>query len=83
LHDEALWKILDAWIVALSAENFAAVLPLLRRTFSAFPFPERRQMGERVVRGKPTSRTETETGINIERANAVLPIVKQLLGLSQ
>jgi hypothetical protein len=81
LHDDALWKILDEWVASLSAEYFVAVLPLLRRTFSAFPFPERRQMGERVAHGAPTNRTENEAGINIERANTVLPLVKQLLGL--
>lgn len=83
LHDEAVWKILDEWVVSLSSENFVTVVPLLRRTFSAFPFPERRQMGERVEHGTPTSRTENETGINVERANAVLPLTKQILGLNK
>lgn len=82
LHDEVLWNILDEWIMSLSAENFVAVLPLLRRTFAAFPFPERRQMGERVAHGKPTSRADTAAGVNAERANAVLPLVRQLLGLN-
>ena len=52
LHQDTLWGILDDWVTGISAEDFGAVLPLLRRTFSAFPAPERRQMGQRVRRGK-------------------------------
>jgi hypothetical protein len=51
LHDEALWDVLDGWVASLSADAFLPVLPLVRRTFSSFPAPERRQMGERARRG--------------------------------
>src|SRR5438270_9933397 len=34
LHDRALLALLDDWLAGLSADNFAALLPLVRRTFS-------------------------------------------------
>ncbi|WP_455001445.1 DUF5682 family protein [Cardiobacterium hominis] len=46
LHDP-LWRILDDWLRALSAEHFTELLPLLRRTFSSFEPGERRQLGDK------------------------------------
>jgi hypothetical protein len=48
LRDEPLWNLLDEWLSTLSAEAFDAALPLLRRAFSQFTEPERRQMGIKV-----------------------------------
>ena len=83
LHEEDLWGLLDRWVSGLTAEAFVAVLPLLRRTFSAFPPPERRQMGERVRRdGGNAARPGTlPTGIDPARADAALPVLALLLGL--
>lgn len=47
VHD-ALWHIIYDWVGTLPEENFTALLPLLRRTFSTFEFGERRQLGEKV-----------------------------------
>jgi hypothetical protein len=83
LHHEALWQILDGWLVGLPAETFSQLLPLLRRTFATFPRPERRQMGEKVTRGAGSGRTRAAVqGIDSERARVVLPLAAQLLGLS-
>lgn len=85
LLDESLWAILDEWVTSLPEAAFTSVLPLLRRTFATFPAPERRQMGERVARGQSSPHTvlgpEVEE-VDAERANAVLPLVAQLLGLN-
>jgi hypothetical protein len=84
LHDERLWKLIDDWVSSLRKETFDGVLPLLRRTFSTFEAPERRQMGERVKRGRSTGPeiTATEFGeFDTARAEAVLPLVKKLLGM--
>ncbi|HNT76791.1 MAG TPA: DUF5682 family protein [Anaerolineae bacterium] len=81
LHDETLWATLDTWITSLSAEDFVAALPLLRRTFSAFSAPERRQMGERVVGGRRAAK-DGELAVDATRADAVLPLIAQLLGLN-
>ncbi len=46
LHDEKLLQVLDNWVSHLPSDTFTALLPLLRRTFSTFSAPERRQIGE-------------------------------------
>lgn len=83
VHDDTLWRVIDEWVSALSAEQFDAVLPLLRRTFSTFQAGERRQMGARVAGG--TSRKAAAPllaeDFDEARANAALPLVAQLLGL--
>jgi hypothetical protein len=83
LHDDALWEVLDSWVTRLNGDAFTAVLPLLRRTFSTFHAPERRKMGERIKLGsvaKPVS-TKASTAFDIRRAETVLPLMAQLLGL--
>ncbi|WP_373308256.1 DUF5682 family protein [Microbispora siamensis] len=51
VHDPRLLATVDAWLTGLSPEAFVDVLPLLRRTFGAFPAPERRMLGRRVRSG--------------------------------
>ena len=55
LHDDALWGVLANWLDGLNETHFTNILPMLRRTFSGFSAPERRQLGERAKRaaGKP------------------------------
>jgi hypothetical protein len=87
LHDSSLWGILDGWVTSLKPDSFTQLLPLLRRTFSTFTPPERRQMGERARReggggakGTPAV-SDPGAGINVERANKVLPLGARLLGI--
>lgn len=82
LHDDKLWQVLDSWVSQLSGATFTALLPLLRRTFSTFSHPERRQMGERVKRGNTRLSVSSVTEFEQHSADAVLPIVAQLLGIS-
>jgi hypothetical protein len=84
LHDDRLWQVLDNWVCTLSDDSFVTLLPLLRRTFSTFSEPERRQMGEKVkndVNGNVSN--VADDGSDIDEANAVLvlPILKQFLGV--
>ena len=58
LHQDGLWRALDRWL-ELQAETFEALLPILRRAFSNFQPPERRQMGEKV---KHLHTTDVGTG---------------------
>jgi hypothetical protein len=61
---------------------FVEVLPLLRRTFSDYPAPQRRQIGERAVRlgsADPGVGT-TDPDLDPERADLVMPTVEVLLG---
>ncbi|WP_026414964.1 DUF5682 family protein [Actinomadura oligospora] len=48
VHDDALLRLVDAWIAGLPAEAFTGVLPLLRRAFGEFAAAERRAIGDRV-----------------------------------
>jgi hypothetical protein len=45
LRDQHLWGLLNEWLSGLGDAAFEAALPLLRRAFSQFTGPERRQMG--------------------------------------
>jgi hypothetical protein len=90
LHQDGLWRALDRWQSELQPETFEALLPILRRAFSSFQPPERRQMGEKV---KHLHATDVGTGtrgrrsvrdlskIHQERANSVLPILAQIMGV--
>ncbi|MGW1216548.1 DUF5682 family protein [Streptomyces sp. NPDC002499] len=90
VHDERLLALVDAWLTAVPAAAFTDVLPLLRRTFSAYEPGVRRTLGELVRRGpgRPGHTAVTGAGIpgfaaelDAERADAVLPVVRLLLGL--
>jgi len=61
-------------------ESFTSLVPLLRRTFSTFSAPERREMAERVSSGKRQSVDADDAGFDYETAAAVLPLVDLLLG---
>ncbi|MER6412770.1 DUF5682 family protein [Streptomyces humidus] len=89
VHDERLLALVDGWLTTVPAEAFTDVLPLLRRTFSAYEPGVRRTLGDRVRRGpgkrgsEPGAHTGTPgfaTGLDERRADAVLPVVRLLLG---
>ncbi|CAM5655836.1 putative protein OS=Streptomyces griseomycini OX=66895 GN=FHS37_001482 PE=4 SV=1 [Streptomyces griseomycini] len=90
VHDERLLGLVDAWLTGVPAEAFTDVLPLLRRTFSAYEPGVRRTLGELVRRG-PGRRGSAAAagsgtpgfapGLDDARADAVLPVVRLLLGL--
>jgi hypothetical protein len=85
LHDQSLWSVIDDWITRLPPDTFEQLLPLIRRTFSTFEPPERRQMGERVKRGQSAAPVHTATAdssIDVTRAERVLPLLAQLLGIA-
>ncbi|MGD1219701.1 DUF5682 family protein [Streptomyces krungchingensis] len=92
VHDERLLGLVDAWLTGVPAEAFTDVLPLLRRTFSAYEAGVRRTLGELLRRGpRATGSTETTAsgmpgfapGLDIGRADAVLPVLTLLLGLDE
>ncbi len=83
LHTDIIWQVLDEWVMSLPRDSFTELLPILKRTFSTFPAPERRQMGERIKRGlsPSTQTTPTDTRLDHTQAEAVLPIIARLLGI--
>jgi hypothetical protein len=85
LHDDELWAVMDEWVSGLRPDAFTSVLPLLRRTFSTFAAPERRQMGERVKHGpahRSASRPDGTADFDVKRAEAVLPLISKILGVT-
>ena len=84
LHDDAIWQVLDRWVMALTPDHYTALLPLLRRTFSTFPAAERRQMGDR-VKQEVASGSAIDRGsgsLDRDRADQSLLLIAQLLGLT-
>ncbi|MFB7417887.1 DUF5682 family protein [Streptomyces sp. NPDC056121] len=89
VHDERLLMLVDDWLTGVSADAFTDVLPLLRRTFSAYESGVRRTLGELVRRGPagagPTAAVGTAPpgfapGLDQASADAVLPVLRLLLG---
>jgi hypothetical protein len=80
LTNDQLWQVLDGWISAIRGEDFTALLPVLRRTFSTFPAGERRQIGERAARGVVQAQRADDETIDQSRAAIVEPVLRLLLG---
>ncbi|MGW6206762.1 DUF5682 family protein [Streptomyces sp. NPDC055089] len=95
VHDERLLALVDSWLTGVPAGTFTDVLPLLRRTFSAYEPGVRRTLGELVRRG-PAAGADPGTGavpgreptapgfgpaLDAARADAVVPVLRLLLGL--
>ncbi|MER7881691.1 DUF5682 family protein [Streptomyces fimicarius] len=90
VHDERLLGLLDAWLTGVPAGLFTDVLPLLRRTFSAYEPGVRRNLGELVRRGPaPEGARGADAGrapggfgpgLDEARADAVEPVLRLLLG---
>jgi hypothetical protein len=79
IHHPRLWQLLDAWVLSLPEEIFTAMLPLLRRTFSSFPAPERRQIGELARTGGKLASVAGEVTIDPIRAEKALALVIKIL----
>ncbi|MFI2616212.1 DUF5682 family protein [Streptomyces sp. NPDC018584] len=91
VHDERLLGLVDDWLSGLSDDAFIDVLPLLRRTFSAYEPGVRRTLGELVRRGAPGAGPVVGgggvpgfgEGMDAARADAAVPTVRLLLGMAQ
>lgn len=88
VHDERLLALVDTWLTGVPADAFTDVLPLLRRTFSAYEPGVRRTLGELVRRGPGTAGPAQAdaaapgfgAGLDEERADAVEPLLRLILG---
>ncbi|MGW7085698.1 DUF5682 family protein [Streptomyces sp. NPDC054871] len=91
VHDERLLGLVDDWLTGVPDRAFTDVLPLLRRTFSAYEPGVRRTLGELVRRGPAAGGGSGSTvaggipgfgqELDGERADAVLPVLSLLLGV--
>lgn len=79
LHNAALWNLLDAWVDGLTEDIFRDTLPLLRRTFSRFPAPERERMLGLAKQGQVVEQVAEVVDYEEDRAGKVVPLVKSLL----
>ncbi|MFE7599628.1 DUF5682 family protein [Streptomyces sp. NPDC057494] len=88
VHDERLLGLVDAWLTSVPDQAFGDVLPLLRRTFSAYEPGVRRTLGELVARGPrsggPGPSDPGTPGFaptaDPARADGVLPLLHLILG---
>lgn len=84
IYDNRLWNLIYSWVSLLKREVFMEILPLLRRTFSAFEFGERKQIGSKAKQGKAIEivkrQTSDDEDFDSELAAMVLPVVQQLGG---
>ncbi|MEQ6436008.1 DUF5682 family protein [Comamonas sp. w2-DMI] len=97
LHDEAIWGAVDAWLTQLGEAQFAQILPLVRRSFSAFSNHERQSLGEKarrtpvggaagpaaaaVAQGAAGGAAPQAPPWDEARAVLALPVLDELLGL--
>ncbi|MEV7134676.1 DUF5682 family protein [Arthrobacter sp. NPDC093128] len=80
IHDQHLLELVDDWVAGVRDEVFDDVLPLLRRTFSAFSRPERREIGEQVSRGRGPAQSPGATALEIRGAGPAIRTMARYLG---
>ncbi len=86
LHDDRLLAVIDGWVTEVAPALFDDLLPLLRRTFTTFPAPERRMIGDKVRRldgsgSVPDSAAIGDEEVDVERAKRVAPLLRRILGV--
>ena len=82
LHDAALWQLVNDWLSGLGETHFVHILPLVRRTFSAFSASERRDLGQRARQGaRPVQAVVSAPGWDEELAGLPLPLLRTILGV--
>jgi hypothetical protein len=74
VHDERLFGLFDSWLAAVPEDAFTSVLPLLRRTFSAYEPGIRRNLGELAGRAGGTGTADAgRAGADGRGAATALP----------
>lgn len=74
LHDATVWPLLDAWLAGLGEDHFIRVLPLVRRTFSAFGPGERRDLAARARQGVQAAGPVAAVAVDWPADKAALPL---------
>ncbi|WP_327688520.1 DUF5682 family protein [Streptomyces tubercidicus] len=95
VHDTRLLALVDGWLTGVPDAAFTDVLPLLRRTFAEYETGVRRTLGELIRRGPARAPRHPAgdapdaaapgfgPGLDRDRAAAVLPTLRMLLGIGQ
>ncbi|MCW5223541.1 hypothetical protein D5041_08015 [Verminephrobacter aporrectodeae subsp. tuberculatae] len=83
LHDTALWSLVDDWVATLAPEPFISILPLVRRTFSAFDKTARSSLGQLAAReASAPALPRARLCWNEERAAQALPVLAKIFGIT-
>lgn len=82
LYDNAIWGMLNQWVLELQEEHFYAVLPILRRTFAKFSTGEKQEIAKKAAQ-KQTTTIIQNNDYEEERSNLCLPLLKILLRTEQ
>lgn len=80
LHEPELLALIDAWLQALPAETFDAILPLVRRAFSLMEKPERRQVGEALFEKRAATAESSSPALDPARAARLMQVLTRCLG---
>ena len=80
IHHRELFDLLDTWLGQLPEETFREIVPLLRRAFTDFSLPERRQMLEIASSDAAVAATPEAEDFDWDRGARVLPGLRELLG---
>ncbi|HEX8328364.1 MAG TPA: DUF5682 family protein [Hymenobacter sp.] len=81
IHHRELFDLLDHWLGELNEDTFREIVPLLRRAFTDFSLPERRQILEIASTDQAASATPETEDFDWERGAQVLPGLRELLGV--
>jgi hypothetical protein len=81
IHHRELFGLLDHWLSELSEETFREIVPLLRRAFTDFSLPERRQILEIASADEAAPAARETPDFDWERGARVLPGLRELLGV--
>ncbi len=80
IHDRRLLQIVDDWVEGVHDDVFEDVLPLIRRTFSAFSRPERREIGEQLSRVGSAGVAAESSPMDVSGAGPALETMARILG---
>ena len=81
IHHRELFDLLDTWLGELNEDTFREIVPLLRRAFTDFSLPERRQLLEIASSDAATPAAAAEAEFDWARGARVLPGLRELLGV--
>jgi len=85
LHDNQLWQLVNDWLCSLGETHFTNILPLVRRTFSAFSASERQDLGQRARQGgHHTAASASVAAPQWDETLAALPVplLQTILGIA-
>ena len=80
IHNPNFWNLLDKWVSEVKMQYFKEVVPILRRTFSAFSQNEKRKMMHYVLHGRRIKKRQQQS-LNKDRVALIMPTMKKILDL--